>query len=149
MTNYKNKLWLYKMYVVNDLNSNQIAKLSDCDGMTILRHLHKNNIKIRKPGYGKKSNRWNGGKYKEPNGYIKIHSPNHKKRDSRNYVREHILIMENHIYRNLKKGEAIHHINGNKSDNRICNLMLFKNSSEHMKFEHKIGTRFNHNGNRN
>ena len=76
---------------------------------------------------------WNGGKYKR-DGYVYIYSPNHPYKTKGKYVREHRLIMEKHIKRYLKPIESIHHINGNKSDNRISNLLLFNNESEHQKF---------------
>ena len=76
---------------------------------------------------------WNGGKTVE-RGYVCIHSPKHPFKRTNNYVFEHRLVMEKHLGRYLKSTEQIHHINGNKSDNRLENLMYFPNNSAHIKF---------------
>lgn len=72
---------------------------------------------------------------KDSNGYILILSPNHPFRDSHNYVPEHRLVMEKHLGRYLTKLEEVHHIDFNKQNNKIENLMLFSSHSEHVKFE--------------
>lgn len=46
--------------------------------------------------------------------------------DARGYVAQHRLIMAESIGRPLIKGEHVHHINGNKTDNRIQNLQLMR-----------------------
>lgn len=43
----------------------------------------------------------------------------------------HQVVMENYIKRPLRKGEVVHHINGDKLDNSEQNLYLCKNRSEH------------------
>ncbi len=44
----------------------------------------------------------------------------------------HRYIMEKHLRRKLKKGEVVHHIDENKTNNNISNLRLYKSHSEHM-----------------
>src|SRR3990167_7849080 len=46
-------------------------------------------------------------------------------------VREHRLIVEKILGRKLRRSEHIHHINGNKSDNRLANLRIMSESEHH------------------
>lgn len=48
---------------------------------------------------------------------------------------QHRYIMENHIGRELKRSEFVHHINGNTQDNRIENLELI-HAGEHTRRHH-------------
>lgn len=63
-------------------------------------------------------------------GYISIYFPSHPKATKDGYVMEHILVMERKIGRHLRNGEVVHHINKNRCDNRVENLMLMT-KSEH------------------
>jgi hypothetical protein len=40
------------------------------------------------------------------------------------HIREHQYVMEIHLGRRLKKGEVVHHIDGNKRNNELSNLFL-------------------------
>lgn len=50
-------------------------------------------------------------------------------------VKKHRWIMENHLQRPLMRNEIVHHINGDKSDNRISNLCVM-NHGEHTRHHH-------------
>ncbi len=82
---------------------------------------------------------WNdkGGKIVDKWGYIQIRRPsdcvNLKKGK---YILEHRYLIEKAIKRALKVTEIVHHINGIKTDNRLDNLRLFKNHSEHLRAKH-------------
>lgn len=57
------------------------------------------------------------------------------------FIDEHRFVMEQYLGRKLKSNEIIHHINGNKSDNRIENLQIMT-LSEHSRY-HMTGKKFN------
>lgn len=70
-------------------------------------------------------------------GYKYIYFPEHPNSKG-GYIAEHRLVVEKKIKRYLSPEEQVHHINEKKDDNRIENLMLFKNNKEHHKFHAKI-----------
>ena len=82
---------------------------------------------------GKKHPNWKGGKIFN-NGYVIIFNPQHPFPNiGGKYVYEHRLIMEQKLGRYLTRQERIHHLNGIRIDNRIENLVLFSNATEHIK----------------
>ena len=85
---------------------------------------------------GENNNFWKGGKI-NIDGYIYIKVYNHPNKNARGYIAKHRLIMEKNLNRYLTKKEVIHHKNGIRDDNKIENLQLFKNQSEHISF-HRI-----------
>lgn len=74
---------------------------------------------------GSSHNCWRGGRSQGADGYVKIYRPGHHRAMNGRYVREHILIMEEFIGRNLLPQETVHHKNGVRNDNRIENLELW------------------------
>lgn len=78
---------------------------------------------------------WKGGRIVTPEGYVRLRTPGHPFATKSGYVAEHRLVMEKAIGRYLSPNEVVHHMNGNRSDNRIANLQLFSENSLHLKHE--------------
>ena len=77
-----------------------------------------------------------GFKKKRHDGYISVYYPSHPDSNRDGMVMEHRLVMENHIGRRLLKNEVVHHIDHNRSNNDISNLILMtfeEHAGLHMK----------------
>lgn len=77
---------------------------------------------------------WKGGRNANGNGYISVLCPGHPFANKTGHVLEHRLVMEEALGRHLASEEVVHHINGNRSDNRIGNLRLFATQAEHVRY---------------
>lgn len=82
-------------------------------------------------GKGANNQRYNDGKTIN-DGYTLVRRIGHPHANSKGYIREHRVVMEEHIGRLLTDEEEVHHRNRDRSDNNILNLMLFKNHEEHI-----------------
>lgn len=102
---------------------------------------------------GKNHPYWKGGRNKTSDGYIEIYMPNHPFA-SRNYIREHRLVIEKQLGRYLKPNEVVHHLDGQRNNNKLENLHLFQNAGKHRlyhnflrmlvgNFIHELGYYFN------
>ena len=85
--------------------------------------------------YGTDHRNWKGGTLVKM-GYIMEYAPDHPaSKAGKGYVMQHRLVMERSIGRYLLPTELIHHINGDKQDNRLENLEI-KSQHDHIK-DHK------------
>lgn len=87
---------------------------------------------------GEFNNLWKGGKYIDHDGYVMVKDNGHPSANQRGYIQEHRLVMELHLGRLLEKSEVVHHVNKDKSDNRIENLELFSTNGDHLKIHCSI-----------
>ncbi len=95
---------------------------------------HKDNPRV---GRAENHYNWKGGINKNADGYI----VEYVKRDNPlfpmaanthragGYVLQHRLVMARHLGRLLNPHEVVHHVNGDKSDNRIQNLRVTKRNN--------------------
>lgn len=85
---------------------------------------------IRKTGprpqvHADKHHSWKGGRFVASDGYVQVYL------GAKHYRKEHFLVMEKHLGRTLRKGEVVHHIDGNKQNSELANLVLLRNEKEH------------------
>jgi len=66
--------------------------------------------------------------------YLAIQKPNHPKARNDGYVYIHQLQAEKKLGRMLNEKECVHHIDENKYNNDIDNLIVFKTNSDHIAF---------------
>jgi len=74
---------------------------------------------------GENNPRWSGGWYEDKHGYKWIHD------DKGRWKKEHRVVVERIIGRDLLSTETIHHMDENKRNNNPSNLYYFQNDNLH------------------
>lgn len=148
--NFIDRETLYNLYVIEEYSAIDIGKRYGVDKSLVLARLQDFNIKRRNGHEARntkhKESKWcgaNNPSYK--NGFFKTASGYYSKyvlpsdiashrADKNHKIYLHVYIFENYLGRKLETDEVIHHIDLDKTNNDINNLMLFPTSKEHLKF---------------
>ena len=84
---------------------------------------------------GEKGANWKGGVKTTHSGYRQRLCQGHPRADTGGYVMEHVLVWEEATGIPVPKNCCIHHLNGNKADNRIENLCMMEHTA-HTVYHH-------------
>ena len=99
--------------------SNQTNKCTDCGVSCRKQRCYPCFSKFNR---GENSKCWRGGRSVNSNGYVAINLGTGK------WGLEHRLVMEKQLGRSLFEYENVHHVNGDRSDNRLENLEIWSES---------------------
>ena len=90
--------------------------------------LRSRGITVKSRILGERHPFWKGGRVLNPHGYVQVlvpyDHPYASMRLANGYVLEHRLVMAEHLGRPLSPHETVHHVDGDKTHNRIENLEL-------------------------
>ena len=141
------QFFLIREYYQNQRSMESIAKELGISHVIVRKYLESFGFPIRTKSQqqtGTGSSNWAGGVNIKSNGYVEIYSPNHPNANKRKYVYQHQLVAEKKIGRYLKKGEVVHHIDSNKSNNDPENLVVLSNNN-HIKLHNLLKKGFSFN----
>lgn len=113
------------LYYLCELSIFKVAKIINVKHQTLYYRMKQAGMILRPQkqsmGKGEQSTNWKGGVYLCC-GYLRIASGENEGQ------LVHRLIAEKVLGRKLRKGEDVHHINGDRSDNRNSNLLICSHS---------------------
>lgn len=87
---------------------------------------------------GEKNPSWIGGQFVDGDGYVRKLAHGHHRADKKGYVYEHILVAEAAYGFPITTDYHVHHINENKTDNRIENLEVLTVSEHHKRHDSRV-----------
>ena len=82
--------------------------------------------------------RWRGGM--SAKGYEWVYRPDHRKATKHGYIKRYLAAIEDAYGPIIPSGWDIHHVNGNKTDDRLTNLAIMPHA-DHMRYHARIAKR--------
>lgn len=115
------------LYTVEKWTQTQIAARFSCSQIVVSRILRAAGVDCRKK-FGEQHGSWKGGIVHTPEGYVyemvSVDDPMASMRNRMGYVLQHRLVMAKQLGRPLTRNESVHHIDGDKKNNKPDNLQL-------------------------
>lgn len=128
---FYSKEWLISNYVVLGKTLQKIADETSSSPSAVRSWLVKHHIPCE-GRFGKRNPNFKGFRQKHPLGYESIKAPkNHPTAQKNGYILEHRFVAEQMLKRYLRKGENVHHKDGNKLNNQPSNLLVFPTNKDH------------------
>lgn len=119
---------IVRLYVEEGLSQGQVAVKLGCHQTVVSNVLRSRGVHSRNGASTRISHNWNGGIAITGNGYLlemaDRNGPFGSMVTRSGYVMQHRLVMARSLGRPLLATESVHHINGDRTDNRIENLQL-------------------------
>ena len=118
-------IWLRAQYVTLERTAEEIGAERGVTGMAVRNWLRRHGIPVRRGGgrdHPAGSTRTNAQGYV----YEKLGAddPAREMATHKGWIQQHRLVMSRHLGRALEPSETVHHVNGDRADNRLENLEL-------------------------
>ena len=142
---FSGKEKLKELYLDSGLSSIEIGRMFGVGKHVVLSRLREFGIKRRNNSEarigkfdGENSPSFRGAIYQTPSGYsvkkLLLSERGNHRADAFHRAYVHTYNMEKHIGRKLRDEEVVHHIDRNRKNNELSNLIVFPSQGEHIRF---------------